>query len=428
VAFQHVHETVPRVADTVPDLPGEIDAIIASATATDPADRPADAVVLRERLTHTVAQLSEEELDVGGVRPAEDADQAPPAEEDQATRPVHQPTAVVPTSQGTDGTFARTSGNRLPRSATAVRAVSRAATRRRRGGLGAVLALVLLVIGAGGATAAWYFTSGPGIYSDMPDVVGSGEDQAVAAVEDADLGATVSRAFSEDVDRGRVIKASEEAGSPVRHGTDVQLQVSRGPERYRVPQLAGLTVQEATDELEATSLALGVVTEEFDEDVEEGAVLRSTPSSEDDRVPPETAVELVVSAGPEPIDIPDVTDLTESQAREKLDEAGFETETASERVNDPDVEEGSVVSQEPSGGQGVRGDTVTLTVSKGPALVTVPQVVGMQFREAKPLLEDLGLKVKREEIAQAFFGTVRFQSVEEGERVPEGTEVVLSVL
>ncbi|MGB7447770.1 MAG: protein kinase, partial [Ornithinimicrobium sp.] len=97
VAFQHVHESVPRVTDVVPELPSEIDAIIAAATATDPADRPEDAVALRERLSRTLAQLSPEQLDIGGVRLPEDADRASGADEQgTATRPVHHATAVVP--------------------------------------------------------------------------------------------------------------------------------------------------------------------------------------------------------------------------------------------------------------------------------------------------------------------------------------------
>ncbi len=440
VAFQHVHEHVPAVAANAPGVPGEIDALIAMATATDPNDRPDDAMALRAALARVVAQLSAEELDSPLVTKQSnshnegDHSGSSGANGIDATRPVHQATAVVPvgdTPRG-DGNFARTTGNRKPKTAkaTSVKAktpVPRPAKPRRRRA-GTVLAMVLLLIGVGGGAAAWYFTAGPGVHSAMPDLVGKTEDEAVAALQQAELGSRTTPGFSETVLDGVVMSTSEDVGASVRHGSTVDLVVSQGPERYAVPNLASLTVAEATTALEEQTLALGEVTQEFSATVPVDAVLSSSPTPQDDPVPPGTAVDLVVSAGPEPVDIPDVTGATQNDAEQTLSDAGLEAAVESESVNDPDVPEGSVVSQDPATGQGLPGDTVTLTLSKGPVLVTMPNVVTMQYTEAKPLLEDLGFVVVKEDIAQAFFGTVRFQSIDEGEQVPEGSSVTLSVL
>ncbi|CAN5474271.1 Stk1 family PASTA domain-containing Ser/Thr kinase [soil metagenome] len=435
VAFQHVHETVASVAQVLPGANEHMDALIAAATAHDPAGRPSNAGSLRERLTEVLADMSDQELDQAPIPLASAAasDHRPDDEaDDDLTKPVHQMTTVAPVQPlAQAGAFARTTGNRVPRSARTAQGrttSSSSAPARARRRLGVLLTVLLLLIGTAGAAGAWYFTAGPGIYSPMPDVVGEAEADAVTQMEAADLDTDVVPGFSETVSQGSVISSSEDAGESVRHGTNVELEVSQGPERYVVPALAGMTVDEAGEALQDTQLTIGVPTEDFDEDMEQGLVLRSDPSPQDDPVPPDTVIDVVISAGPEPIDIPDVTDAPIDEATETLRNAGFEPETADEQINDADVPEGSVVAQDPRSGQGQRGDTIRLTVSKGPVLVTVPQVIGMQFREAKPLLEDLGLKVKREEIAQAFFGTVRFQSVDEGEEVPEGTEVVLSVL
>ena len=66
--------------------------------------------------------------------------------------------------------------------------------------------------------------------------------------------------------------------------------------------------------------------------------------------------------------------------------------------------------------------------SKGAELVTVPQVVGRQFSAAEEELTELGLTVTREDVRGGFFGTVREQSIEPGEEVPVGTEIVLAVV
>ncbi|MGB7425827.1 MAG: Stk1 family PASTA domain-containing Ser/Thr kinase [Ornithinimicrobium sp.] len=436
VAFQHVHDTVPRVGSLIPDTPGELDALIARATATEPQDRPEDATALRSELAQLVGQLSEEELDAVPALPASSA-AANPGERVadgsgtspmDATRPVHQATAVVPVpATSTDGNFARTTGNR-PAKSPSPPAARAAPPRRARRGLGVFLTVLLILIGGGGAAAAWYFTAGPGIHSAMPTVVGETQADAADALSNVDLEASVSETYSETVPVGTVIAASQDPGASLRHGSEVDLEVSRGPERYAVPDLIGSAVDEATQLLGDTQLAVGTVTEEFDEEVAEGLVLRSTPTPGDDPLPPGTAVDLVISAGSEPIDIPDLVGQEQGTAEQRLQEAGFEPEVEGEQVFDDDVPAGSVATQSPSNGQGTRGDTITLTISKGPELVAMPQVIGMQFREAKPLLEDLGLKVKREEIAGALFGTVRFQSVDEGEQIPVGTEVTISVL
>jgi serine/threonine-protein kinase len=101
---------------------------------------------------------------------------------------------------------------------------------------------------------------------------------------------------------------------------------------------------------------------------------------------------------------------------------------ASEQAFDDQVPAGSVVSQDPGEGSAFRGDTVTLVISQGPELVEVPQLIGMQWEQAESTLSEMGLEVAREDLAGGYFNTVRFQSVEPGESVPKGTEVVLTVL
>jgi len=424
VAFQHVHERVPHVTDLVPEMPSSIDALLAVATATDPDDRPRDAGSLREELSRALARLTDSELDIGGVRAPRPS--SPDQPEEEATRPVHHATSVVSSTGSTEGIYARTGGASTSGSTPATG--DRPALRRRRGRLVSALVVILLLLGAGSAAAAWYYTTGPGTYSEMPDVVGTPEERAVAAIESSDLRAETSMVFSETEDEGTVVAASEEAGASLVHGTSIDLEISQGPERYSVPDLTRMTVPEAAAELEATSLALGEVSEEYDDDVGQGEIVSTSPSSGDEQVAPDTAVDVVVSAGPEPVEIPDVTGLTEDEASEQLVDAGFEVERAPDEVNDPDVDEGSILRQEPSGGQGLPGETVRLTVSAGPERVTVPRVIGMPFEEAEQLLEDLGLEVRKEDNTLELLGTVRKQSVKAGEMVDKDSEVVLTVI
>ena len=91
------------------------------------------------------------------------------------------------------------------------------------------------------------------------------------------------------------------------------------------------------------------------------------------------------------------------------------------------VPTGSVVSQSPDAGTLKAGDTVTLTLSKGPRMIDVPSFVGKQVGAATKALEGLGFQVKVENILGGFFGTVRVQTPDGGQ-APEGSTIVLKVV
>jgi eukaryotic-like serine/threonine-protein kinase len=427
VAFQHVHGEVARASDLVSTVPAEMDALVRHATATSPQQRPADAGELRRELHRAVSQLSDAELDATPRTAPQERTERIDLRAD-ATRPVHHATAVVPVqTPRREGTYARTTGNRAPAAPAPPPAGrdARAGGPRRR--LGALLTVLLLLIGVGGAATAWYFSAGPGIHSPVPTLVGLSQGQAVQALQSEDLGAEVVQDYSETVPADTVLAASEEPGTSVRHGTVVTLTVSQGPERYAVPAVVGGTLEQAQAALEEANLALGETTERFDEAVPAGQVMSAEPAA-GEPLPPGTSVDLVVSAGREPVEVPQVRGATEDEARATLEDAGFVVQVEAERVTDDEVPEGSVSAQTPSEGTAFRGDTVTLTISEGPELVTVPRLIGMSWPEAESLLGDLGLEVVREEIAGGFFDTVRFQSIDEDEEVPVGTEIVLTVL
>lgn len=431
VAFAHVHGSVPRASDLAPTVPFDLDALIALATATDPGDRPSDAGSLLFEMRRRVQQLSDEELDEvpAGHREVGDAtERIQPVNHANATAPVHQPTTVVPSRlSSAPGHFARTAGNRRPNQTAIKTTVTRESAPPRRKRRGLLLTLLLILLGTAGASATWFYTAGPGAYSAIPDVVGMDIAQASAALQSEDLEVAQTPSYSETAAVDSVISMAPDSGGSVRHGTSIELAVSVGPERYAVPTLTGLTVDEARTTLIDANLSLGTATDEFDPDAPAGQILSADPP-QGEEISPEVAVNVVVSAGPEPISIPDVVGSSEAEARTLLEEAGFAVEVSSETVRDNDVEEGSIAAQSPDSGTGFADDVITVTISEGPETVTVPDVIGTQYSESKTVLEDLGFEVNQELLADGFFGTVRFQSLDADEEVPYGSEITLTVL
>ena len=476
VAYEHVHAGVPHLRDLAPSVPVAVEDLVLRAAATEPADRPPDASWLLTELRSLRRALTDDELDAvaehlpppsdatvpvavhgagarrsgpGTTASASDHTQVMGVQPGDATRQIPTgPDGRPGRTPAGEGHYARTTGNRTPRTArrgssgpggasgpagpdrgaTAHPPEAGAARRpRRRGGAAWLLALLLLVLGAGGAYGYWYLTEGPAVHSAMPTVVGLTEDEARGALDARQLDAVVERDFSEEVPAGTVVSADAAPGAELRHGTDVRLVVSQGPERYAVPRLVGLTVEEATQALEEADLQLGGRTGRFDETAPAGTILGSEPEVGTQQ-PPGTAVAVVVSDGPAPVEVPDVTGRTEQEARDALTGAGLLVEVSPDRVFDDAVPEGAVVSQSPGPAQVERGTTVRLVLSKGPELVEVPDVVGRQFSSAEEELTELGLTVVRDDVRGGFFGTVREQSVEPGTEVAPGTEVVLAVV
>ncbi|OLT14783.1 hypothetical protein BJF80_12515 [Serinicoccus sp. CUA-874] len=428
VAYEHVHGAVPRAGDVVPGLPEPVEELILRVAATDPADRPQDASALLVQLRAVVRELSDTELDRVPAAPQAPAAGSGAGDLTQVVGGGAGSTTKLPLAAARgEGHYARTTGNRTPtpRRADARTPREERARPRRRGGV--VLALLFVLLLGGGGYAAWWLLEGPGVHSAMPQVVDLPEDEARSLLDAEQLDPVISYAYSEDVPSGTVISAEQEPGTQVRHGTDVPLVVSQGPERYDVPPLAGLTLESATEALVAANLDLGEQSREHHESEPEGRVLRTSPAA-GDPLPPGAAVDVVISDGPAPVEVPEVTGRTEEEAVSALREAGLSVTVSPEQAFDDEVPEGSVVSQSPSAGQVERGSTVTITLSQGPELVTVPQVVGRQFSAAEEELAELGLVVRREDVRGGFFGTVREQSVEPGEEVPTGTEIVLVVV
>ena len=294
---------------------------------------------------------------------------------------------------------------------------------RRRG----LLWIVLLVVAALlAAVAGWFFGMGPGSPGTIPPVANKTVAQAQDLLRTAGFQSIVKDVFDDDVSPGLVVGSEPKAGEVIRKFQPVSLAVSKGPQLFPLPDLTGKTLDEAKAALNGAQMALGPITETFDEKAPAGTVLAMAPRS-GNPVRHGTPVGLTVSKGPQPIPVPDVRGQEQRAAVDALQGAGLKAVVAPEQVNDKNVPKGAVVAQDPASGNLTRGGTVTLTISKGPKLVEVPSFIGKQAKEAKEALEELGFKVQVDEILGGFFGTVRDQYPVDTS-VPEGSLITLTVV
>ncbi|MFF4745581.1 MULTISPECIES: Stk1 family PASTA domain-containing Ser/Thr kinase [unclassified Streptomyces] len=413
VLYRHLNEDVPPPSAAVPGLAPELDGLVAAATARDPESRPDDAVALLGRTREARAGLGDDQLDAVPPQARTPGAESSAGPEDR-TSVIARP---LPTA---GGAVDRTSRLEMPPTGPPP---SRPGGRRlpapRRGVLAAVVA-VLLVLGGGAGV--WYINSGQ--FIRVPTVLGQTEAAAKQRLSAAGLDVeAVRKGFSDAYDRGTVMDVNPDPGQRIRHNGSVTLVISRGPEIVKVPELEGLKLADARNTLRKAGLAPGVITREFSDDAAQGTVIGSDPAAGTERRP-DSAIALVVSKG-SPVDVPDVTGESVEDATGTLEDAGLKVKVAPEQVHSPE-DAGTVARQSPGeGGQAAKGDTITLTVSKGPRMIEVPDVTGDSLSDARRELEEAGFEVKVERAFPFLGDTVESQSVEGGGQAAEGSTITI---
>lgn len=210
-------------------------------------------------------------------------------------------------------------------------------------------------------------------------------------------------AFDETIPAGEVVSWTVNevpnlvAGDTVTPGVTVTVVVSKGP-RPRLPQLNGLTLQDATAALTALKLSITQGPPVADETVPVGVVVSwSVPSNPTlavgASVDPATVVQVVLSSGPAPRTVPVLVGLASADAKAALAALGLVyAELPGEFSNT--VPAGAVVRQDPAKGTSVaRGTTVNVAVSRGPDVVAVPQIGGLALQPAQDAVTAAGLAV-----------------------------------
>ena len=427
VAYKHVHEDIGKPSDEVRGIPPYLDALVARATARDADQRPADAAVL---LHHV--QRVRQAIDAGVIDDPElTADLLPRStQEDTAAsgiagwdggafvephadyEPTTQLDAVVPRGVATTGRPAV-----LP-----VRPPQR--RRRRRRLIAFILALLVLIAGLslGGL---YLFVDR---YTHTPYVIGLSESAALERLHKAELqGRPGQSVYSATVSKGDVVSTNPRADVRVLKNSTVILVISLG--KPTVPKLAGLTQAAATAKLTAVHLQVGSITKAYSDTVKAGIVISSNPPT-GTALAPEQRVALTVSKGLAPVRIPDFTHRRLSEARRALERLGLNVQVASTQYSDS-VPSGSIISQSPRDTIGHRGDTVTVVVSKGPQMGTIPQgLVGMSLKAAEDKLRQAGFTVIAHNypLGAPIFNRVYGVTPSSGSSWPLHKQVVLTVV
>ncbi|WP_454928208.1 Stk1 family PASTA domain-containing Ser/Thr kinase [Actinomyces sp.] len=429
IASHHVSDDVPSPSATLPWIPREIDDLIAALTARNPANRCADAsdaldLVARAAasipsdIANRRAEVAHEDSRSGSETTALNTEVMPTQLTQAMPAPAVTTATALPTATAVTTVHASTptetpSAGELP-AKMSTRAI-----------LLAVIAFLLIVAASFGGS--WWWTEyGPGSYLTMPTTTGRDLADVQADLGAIGLASSVEEEFSDDVQSGIVTHSDPDGGSSVHKSTNVQLYVSKGIDMKDVPNVVGKGQDEASRTLADAGLALGAVTDAYSEDVPPGQVISQSVAA-GTSLAHDSTVDVVLSKGREPRTVPTLTGKGASAAKSSIEALGL-VASPTEAYSDT-VPEGQVISQQTREGSTVyRGDSVSYTVSKGPEMVTVPDVVGLQRQEAHDKLEGAGFTVQEDLILGGFFNTVRSSDPAGGSKVKKGSTVTISIV
>jgi serine/threonine-protein kinase len=285
IAYKQVNATPPAPSSANPDVPPELDAVVMRALSKNPANRYQTGQEFADDL---------ERARTGGQVMATPLLPAGGEATQVISRP--QPTSVLPPQERDPGS---------PRK-TWVAALL------------AILVMALLAAGAYLAVTMLTDDGGGGLVA-VPNLIGLTESEAQQRLDDAGLVVGERKVRRTDrVPPGQIVDQDPVEGNQIQEGEAVDIWVSAAPKLIEVPPLVGDTVGDAQAELEAMGLVLGEQTPQNDQEIPEGEIISQDPAAGEE-VPKDTPVNVVVSAGPSVVIVPDVTCRKYASAKAELE-------------------------------------------------------------------------------------------------------------
>jgi len=407
IAYKHVNEEIPRLRRKRKDISQKLDDLIASATAKNPDDRPRTAGEFLTRLQTIQIELDpkKNQMDLGLDLPVE------PIREKSRKK-----LKVEATKEETIEPKETT--RELKRKEEKKKRASKRVRRNRK-----VALILAIALGVGG----WWTLVGPGSRVVVPSTVGGSYEEAVGSFTPLGLTAVIlEKRFDEEIAKGRIIESVPPGGGKVDAGGSVELIISKGPERYTIPTITGLTPEAAQVTITKFPLTVGTITEVFNSEIPKGFVISTSPTS-GSSVKRDTQVNLIVSKGIEQVALDNYVGKSGEQALNELTEAGFDVEPG--YAFSETTPELAVVSQNPAGGATAnKGAKVSILISKGPRYTFIPKtIITMEANAGKAVLESLGLKVKVISIGNAKKKVIKKVSPAVNTKVLRGSLVTITV-
>lgn len=249
--------------------------------------------------------------------------------------------------------------------------------------------LGILALVVAGLIVAISALSSPAKFS-IPNVIGKAASVAQGSITKAGgVASTSASVYDPSIPKGDVVSQFPSPGSLVVKGVKVNLTISLGPPLVAVPNVVGDPLQSSIDTLTSNHLSY-TTSSSYSETVPTGDVISQSITGT--KVVQGSKVALVISKGPVPRIVPNLVGQSLAAAKSTLGSQGLNL--TSQVAYSNSVPSGSIISQNiPAGNSVARGSTLSVVVSQGPHLVSVPDLTGMTLSQAQAALAGVGLSV-----------------------------------
>ncbi|UKY51414.1 Stk1 family PASTA domain-containing Ser/Thr kinase [Streptomyces inhibens] len=378
VAYQHVREEPQKPSNFDPEITPEMDAIVLKALVKDPDYRYQSADEMRADIE---AALEGQPVAATSAMGAAGYDQDQPTTMLRPQDPAGQ-TSMLPPMNADDGGYG----------------YDERADRRRGGGqkksntstILLVLAAVLVLVGAIFIGKAM-FTNGNkgGGKTPVPNLVGKTLSEAKGFGENGTFKVVEGgRKACDNVKKGRVTEQEPKSGKEIEKNGTVTVTLCTGQEQISVPNVKGLTEDEARKELGDKGFT-EIETKSVVSDRDPGTVADQDPKPNSKKTK-NTKITLSIATESPKVNVPDVKGQDFAAAEKQLKDLGFTVTRSDQEVSDPN-QVGKVLNQSPNGNTPAeKNSPVTLTVGKAAAQTPVPDVRGRTVKEAKQALQQAG--------------------------------------
>ncbi|MHB1489424.1 MAG: Stk1 family PASTA domain-containing Ser/Thr kinase [Cellulomonas sp.] len=377
VAYQHVREPAPTPSSFASDVPDALDRITLKALAKDRDSRYSTAAEFRSDLEASVRGGHVAAPAVGVLAAA-----VPMAAESPTQILTQPPTMATQVMPGGAPMWAPTAPG-----TGAMPTVAPEEPRRKQWLLWTLIAIAVLAVGGIVLLAMMNSNSTPKTVA-VPTLVNKTKADAQTALAAANLTMKPVLAASTSVPKDTVISSDPTAGTQVALKSEVTVTISTGPATTTVPDVSGLTQDQARSQLTAAGLTVATV-ETDDSPLQPKDRVTKTDPAANAPAAAGSAVTLYVSSGQ--VNLPDLKGMAEADAKNAL--TALKLIPSISTVESATAPAGSVVSQDRTPGLVPQGTTISIQIATAPTTAVVPDVVGKTQADATNAILAVGLKV-----------------------------------
>ena len=355
IAIKHIQDAIPNVTDIRSEIPQSLSNVILKSTEKDPSDRYQSVKEMREDLSSVLVSSRANEEKHSLERDETNTVSIDKNEIKNKIKKEHDKKDISQTMQipiVNEHKFQTAEG-------PIYETPKKKRSKKKKFAIGFIL--ILLIASLFGFIALGMFGSK---YAEMPDLKGKTEKEAEKTLHKSNLEiGKISRDYSDDYPENKIIKTTPNSGERVNQHEKIDIVLSKGPERAKMPNVIGMKKADAIDKLKELKLKNVTVKQEYNNEFPKGLIAQQSVNPDNDVEINGHQITLVESLGVKKVYVKDYENKNYKSAKKELEKNNLKVQVTTETSSS--VKKDMIISQSPKNTEVEEGSTIQLTVSKG---------------------------------------------------------------